>query len=270
MPEMFDTSTVREVCLNRNLGRRVLWLDKVPSTNDIARFMAIQGEPQGTVVVADQQLRGRGRRGRAWHSSPGTGLLFSMILRPAIDPARLHLLTVVLALSLVGVLGKLGVDAKTKWPNDVLVLGRKISGILGESGGDPLWIVLGMGVNVDRPLQGIPRELSERCIFMSDVIGDSVDRLTLLQSLLTEMEEWYAIIADEPEVILEKWRRADMFLGKRVCLYGPFGRMEGTDEGIDLNGSLVLRTDSHSLVRVVSGEITLKPHYDGALPTKGT
>lgn len=266
MPEIPNTGAAREVCLGRNLGRRVLLLDKVSSTNDVARFMAIQGEPHGTIIVADQQLKGRGRRERVWHSLPGAGLLFSIILRPEIDPSTLHLLTLTLALSLVEAANKWGIDAKTKWPNDVMVSKRKISGILGESGGNPVWVVLGMGINVNRPPQGLPGELSERCIFMSDFTGNPVDRIAVLQCLLAGMEERYAAIADEPEAILREWKRADMFLGERVCLEGPFGRLEGIDEGVDLNGSLVLRTRNHSVVRVASGEITLRPQYDSALP----
>jgi BirA family biotin operon repressor/biotin-[acetyl-CoA-carboxylase] ligase len=242
-------------------GSTVLRYDSVSSTNDVARELAASGAPEGLCVIAREQTAGRGRQGRLWSSPPGEGLYLSLVLRPQIKAADSAIVTLAAA---VGVAETFKLDfevpADIKWPNDVLVSGRKICGILVESAiqNDQLqYAVMGIGVNIAQT-------------FFPDAIGISATSLLLetrrriapeafAQPMLERLEKWYTIVSVHPEKVIERWEELSSYArGRRVGIESPEGAIEGITRGLTSRGALKLKMDNGELREVVSGEVTLR------------
>lgn len=223
------------------LAGPVTWLAQTGSTNEDLIGLARAGAPEGTVVGADIQTAGRGRRGRGWMAARGHGLLVSVLLRPGIPPVDAGLLPIVAA---VGAAEALGPDARIVWPNDILIDGRKVAGILCEMSADQegvAWAVVGIGVNV-RSAPGLddarwsPGALSDR--------GDPPARADLLVGLLGALGDRYAgWVAEGPGATLAAFAARDALAGRGVTVSLPDGEVSGVAEGTDELGRLRVRTD---------------------------
>ena len=251
---------------DRCAARRVVHLDVVDSTQAVAFALATEGAPDGTTVIADTQTRGRGRRGRAWYDEPGASLLASIILRPRLDPAAFPLLSLVAGIAVVGALwASAGLDARLKWPNDVLVRGRKIAGILIESrrmaGNDadraPALapgtrggvVVVGIGINLTQ--RRFPPPLDGRATSALLEIGRLIDRDRLLAGVLDGLDRWRARLeAHDFASVRDRWRAIADTLGKTVSVDG----IRGVAIDLDQDGALVV-DDGHRRHRVVAGEV---------------
>lgn len=234
-------------------GHRVILYDSVESTNALALDMGLDGElPEpGTVLCARTQVRGRGRLGKIWVSPPGTGLYFSLILQPELsrrDMARVTLaagLAVARAIECVA-----GVTTTIKWPNDVLVNGRKVAGILCEcdswSGGDRLLVVVGVGINVNTGMEDFPEDLRERAASLLSVSGRVTDKGELLAAVLRHLDrEILRLEQGEFAELLAEWRSLDATLHRRLSWLAPDGRVvTGISLGPDSEGLLRVRDDS--------------------------
>jgi BirA family transcriptional regulator, biotin operon repressor / biotin---[acetyl-CoA-carboxylase] ligase len=220
------------------LGRPRLHLRETTSTNDRARELAAAGAPHGTLVTAAAQSAGRGRQGRTWSAPEGHALLMSLVLRGA------HPLLPLAAG--VAVADAIGSDARIKWPNDVLIDGRKVAGILAEGRPQEGWAVLGIGLNVSAPAGGFPEELRE----IAASLNGALSRHEVLAALLERLEARLA--SPLPEVLAE-WRRRDALLGQRVGWDGG----HGVAAGIDADGSLLVDTDA-GRVALIAGEVHLR------------
>lgn len=208
----------------------------VDSTNERARGLAARGAPQGTLVTAGEQSAGRGRQGRTWTAPAGRALLCSVLLR---DPPRLLPLAAGVAVAEV-----VGDGARVKWPNDVLVDGRKVAGILVEGRPQERWAVLGVGINVAVRDQDLPPELRER----AGTLGLTVDDVEpTLSRLLERLERWLAAAQD---AVLEALRERDALLGRQVRWAGGAGEAAG----VDGDGRLVVATGSGQ-VTLEAGEV---------------
>ncbi len=174
------------------LAGPLLAFTAVSSTQAVARRLAAAGAPEGTVVLADHQSAGRGRRGRPWLASPGTALLFSCVLRPALPPSRWPELTLAAARAVAeGVEATTGVRARVKWPNDVLVGNRKLAGVLAEAVVGPAsFVVLGIGMNVAQRAEEWPPELAGRAVSLAE-LGPAVSREGLLAGVLARLAARY-------------------------------------------------------------------------------
>ncbi len=230
------------------------------STNDLARQWALDGAPAGSVVVAEEQTAGRGRFGRSWSAPAGSALLASVILRPDAPPGHLPRLTMVGAVSVADVLAELAPgQVSLKWPNDVLLTGRKVAGILPEA----IWegerlsaVVLGIGLNVRVDFTGTP--LADRAISVEAVTGVTIDRAALLAALLSRVDHWSARLGDP--ALSATWRDRLSTLGQRVAASsadGQTGRIVGLALDVDADGALLLQTDDGLTQRIVAGEVTL-------------
>jgi len=233
----------------------VSWYSEIGSTNDVALLMAERGAPDGTVVGADLQTAGRGRQGRAWSSPPGSGLYVSIILRP---PAVIApLLTIAAGVSVVeGILEATGLSMDLKWPNDVYAGGRKVAGILAESGLSDArltHVVLGIGINVNHA--NYPPEVATRATSIQRELGRPVDRGLVLASCLSALTVRYRQLPKAPAAVLDAWRSyAASMLKRRVeCTVG-LQSVTGVAEDIDERGALVVRVGD-DIVRVISGEV---------------
>jgi BirA family biotin operon repressor/biotin-[acetyl-CoA-carboxylase] ligase len=251
--EPFLCNDVAAGLRTRYVGQRLRWFDTVGSTNDVARTLAWMGEPEGTVVVAQTQTAGRGRLGREWASPPG-GLWFSVILRPIAAPHDVPMLVLAAGVAASrGIERGCGVRVGLRWPNDLMVGGGKVGGILAEAGPGLRWVVLGIGVNANLA----PGSLPGGATSLSAVTGEVVDRATLLRATLTEIETVYeAFRGEDRATVLRQWRDRSTTLGKRVRVHLPSGTYEGVAESLDDDGALILRLPGGRTKRIVAGEIT--------------
>ncbi len=246
----------------------MLFYTTVGSTNDVAAALVATGARCGTVVIADAQTAGRGRRGRTWFSPPGSGLYVSVILAPGratSDPARATaLLTLTAGLALAeGIQAATGLAPDIKWPNDLVVGRRKLAGILAEAmapapqacgGGDDLHVVLGFGINVSAA--AYPPELRERATSLESELGRAADRaMVCAESLAALARRDQDLMAGRFDAILDGWRRrAPGSRGARVRWEDAAGPRTGVTAGIDDRGALLVRTGD-AVQRLVAGEV---------------
>jgi BirA family biotin operon repressor/biotin-[acetyl-CoA-carboxylase] ligase len=221
------------------IGTPRLHLRATDSTNLRARALALAGAPHGTIVTADEQTAGRGRQGRTWTAPAGRALLFSVVVR---DPPPL--LPLVAA---VAVADTVGDRAEIKWPNDVLLEGRKVAGILAEGRPAEGWAVLGVGLNVALGPDDFPEELRERAIGMGLEPGDVEGVLGQLAAHLD------ARLAETAAATLAAWRARDALRGREISWNGGTGVAEGVDD----EGRLLVRTGDGTLARLDAGEVHL-------------
>jgi BirA family transcriptional regulator, biotin operon repressor / biotin---[acetyl-CoA-carboxylase] ligase len=223
---------------------------RVDSTQAIVFALAADGAADRTVVVADSQAAGRGRRGRAWHDEPGASLLCSILLRPRLAPARLPALSLTAGVAVAEALAHAaGLAPRLKWPNDVLVGGRKIAGILleGRLGPSPV-VALGIGVNVTQ--QSFPPELAGRATSVR-LAGAEIDRESLLLAVLDALDGWRARLErDGFAPVRERWRALADTLGRPVSVDG----VTGIAVDVDDDGALLV-DDGGSRRRVVAGVV---------------
>lgn len=227
------------------LGAPRVHLRRTASTNTVARELAARGAPHGTLVTADQQTAGRGRQGRAWAAPAGSALLCSWVIR---DPGPL------LSLAAGVAVGELcGEGALLKWPNDVLLDGRKVSGILVEGRPQERWAVLGIGINVALDIEQLPEELRGRAATLGLSPADLEPTLSRLRERL---ERWLAAPAER---VLAAVRERDALQGQRVSWDAGSGSGGGTGAGIDAEGRLLVKLDDGSGVALDAGEVHLGP-----------
>ena len=242
----------------RRLLGPVHHFDELASTNDLAKELAAQGAPEGTLVVAESQTRGRGRLGRQWDSPPGTGLYVSLLLRPELPPTEMPQITLTTAVAVARAVRRVtGLTPGIKWPNDLLLDGKKLGGILTEmeTESDQIrHLVVGLGLNVNNP--AFPAELAAIATSLALATGRSYSRVRLLQAWLEEFEELYGrFLAQEFAGILDEWRRLAVTLGQRVTVRQGPRTICGRALEVAPDGALLLETDSGVVVRVTSGEI---------------
>ena len=239
------------------IGQKVIYYPRLTSTMDAAREMARQGAPEGTVVVAGQQTAGRGRAKRVWLSPKGS-IALSIILYPERDylPYLIMLasLAVVRSIALVT-----GLEAQIKWPNDVLINGKKVCGILIESDvqrNRVAYVIIGIGINANFRLAAFP-EISPVATSLSDELGKDVSRLDIIRHLLAEIERLYLTLPDG-EPVYQVWRDKLVTLGKRVRVTSGETILEGIAESVARDGSLLLRQTNESLIEIIAGDVALR------------
>ncbi|MDA8337583.1 MAG: biotin--[acetyl-CoA-carboxylase] ligase [Peptococcaceae bacterium] len=247
-------------------GQRIVYLERTPSTSDTARDLARQGAPEGTLVVAEEQTAGRGRRGRSWHCPFGRGLLFSLILRPAVRPSRAPQVTMVAAVALALAIEKVtGLAPGIKWPNDLLLEGKKVCGILTELDAEPesvSQVVIGVGVNVNIAAEDLD---PHRATSLQVQAGQAMGRLRLLQEALRQMEEWYGVWQTGGfSVIRTEWQRRALIVDRLVRVRLGDTVLAGRAAGVDEEGALLLDLPDGTRRRLLAGEVTFEESYGRA------
>lgn len=246
----------------RYLGRTIRSYDAVGSTNTEAAAWAAEGAPEGSLVLAEFQQAGRGRHGRRWQASPGQNLTFSLVLRPALPPERLGLITLAAGVAVAETVEEVVAphEVAIKWPNDILIDGRKCCGMLLESSlaGPRATVVLGIGLNVNQ--QEFPRSLAERATSLALAAGRLVPRAPLLADLLARLEHDYDALGTEAEAGLRRAYEARLHgRGERMTLYptAEASPVRGVLLGVSGSGALRLRTDA-GLQTFYAGEVTTR------------
>lgn len=242
----------------RWLGRPLVCLAETESTNDEAARLGREGAPHGTVVTAETQTRGRGRQGRVWYSPPGENLCFSALLRPRLPPAAAPPLTLAAGVAVAEAVNSLGVPASLKWPNDVVVEGRKLAGILTEMstrGTRIEYVVLGVGINVNSAV--FPPDLAAIATSLRrERGGDPLERGTVLRAALSALEPWIErFVAEGAAPIARAWKQRARLLGRHVRVLADGQPLSGVARDVDDEGALLLEADDGRRYRVISGEI---------------
>ena len=257
-----EISEIRKHLATETVGEKLFVYDEVGSTNDVLLGLIGEGTAtDGTVVVSDSQTAGRGRLGRRWVSPAGSNLYLSALFRPEISPQESSVFTFLASCALVDVFSGYGVDATIKWPNDILVGGRKISGVLtelGASDGAVDYLVIGIGVNLNLPKEFIRREMediSRKTTSLSILLGEKVSRERFCAELINALDRFYGEFHRRgTQAVVDMWVERWGFLGKEISVDVSGEVISGFVERVDANGFLYLRTDEGDLRRVITGD----------------
>ena len=247
------------------LGKKIVYKDIVDSTNAEVRRQAEEGADSGLLVVSDGQTLGKGRRGRVWESPKGTNLYFSMLLKPDFAPDKASMITLVAAYSVAIVIRKTtGLDAKIKWPNDIVVGKKKVCGILTEMSMERDYIhhvVVGIGINVNE--ENYPRELEQMATSLKKEMGSLVLRANLLSDILFQFEKDYLtfLAAENLKPFLEEYNRMLVNKGALVKVLDPKGEFSGIAGGISEDGRLNVFKENGQIEAVYAGEVSVRGMY---------
>jgi BirA family biotin operon repressor/biotin-[acetyl-CoA-carboxylase] ligase len=243
------------------VGWRVYRVGTVGSTNTALWALADAGEPEGSVLVADEQTAGRGRAGRAWFSPRGGGLWLSVLLRPGRPAAEVAGLSVATALSVASALRETpGVDARVKWPNDVVADGRKLGGVLLESrqspGGLVESVIVGVGINVNLAPADLPPDLASSATSLSALVGGAVSAPDVLRAVLARYDEdWRLFCARGLEPFRARWAALSATLGRPVEVARGGGTVRGVAVDLSPSGALVVEAEGGRRVEVWHGDV---------------
>ncbi len=248
------------------VGRNIIFHKETSSTNIDAKELAEKGEAAGTVVVADMQTAGRGRRGRGWLSPAGKDIYMTVVLRPQCRPEKASVLTLVMALAVLkAVSEQIPQKCSIKWPNDIVVNGKKICGILTEMSAELdgiHYVVIGTGINVNQEF--LAEEIQETATALRIECGHQINRATLVARTLYYLEKYYAIFEENWDFsgLVNEYNQFLVNRDREVCVLDPKGAYEGTARGINENGELLVeRKSDGELVQVYAGEVSVRGIY---------
>ncbi|MDD5428544.1 MAG: biotin--[acetyl-CoA-carboxylase] ligase [Candidatus Omnitrophica bacterium] len=263
VPDRLVPSEIRWKLKTKVLGKEVISYKKVGSTNDVAYALAEKGLKEGVIILAEEQDKGKGRHGRSWTSPSRGGIYLSAILRPRITPNEIPKITLLAAVAAAKAIREVtGLQAMIKWPNDILVSGKKVCGILTEMKAEQdsvSFIVIGIGINCNTPVRQLPKSASS----LREELGlhardEHVPRLELVKKLIEKLEEDYFLLKkDGFRPIMEEWKHLTDMLGARVRVVLQNRAFEGLAHNIDPDGALIVRKDAGTLERISSGDIIM-------------
>lgn len=261
--KLLKTEIVSELKTNFWKKENIFTYDQVDSTNIIAKKFAREGKGEGLIVVAEQQVKGKGRMGREWISPYGKGIWFSVILRPEIPPARASEITFVIAVGIMeGIKRYTGRDVKIKWPNDILLENKKIVGILTEISAEIErinYIIAGIGINANQDIEDFPEELRQKASSLKMIINNEVDRNKLLRFIIEDLEKiYYTYKEDGFGKILNIWKENNVTLNKRVKAITFDSEIVGMAERVDEEGYLIIKDDHGKEHRIIAGDVSLR------------
>ncbi len=263
-PDVMTEAELESLKNTQWAGCEIYCFDSIDSTNTKAKELAEAGHPSGTLVVADQQTLGRGRRGRSWESPAGTGIFMTLMLKPDINPNNASMLTLVAAMATARAITEVtGEAAQIKWPNDIVMNGKKVVGILTEMSAQFDYInhiVVGIGINVHN--EEFPEEIAKTASSLLLECGHRIHRASLIEAFLEEFERLYAVYL-ETEDMSGLQKEYDSLLvnrGRQVRVLDPKEPFEGKAMGITKKGELIVDTwESRKLVS--SGEVSVRGIY---------
>ena len=255
-----DLSLVREILGATRLGNKFHYFEQIGSTNTHAGELAESGAAEGEVVIAESQTHGRGRLGRRWESPPWANLYFSIVLRPKLAPEHAAQITLMAAVAVAeAVASFIAQEITIKWPNDILVDGRKLAGILTEascSAGRVEYVILGVGINVNTAIDSMPDEIRRGATSLFDLTGKNVSRENVLHRLIRDLDRCYGVLeASGFDALRPRWEARFNLRGKRVRAELDGQVVTGRACGIDRNGELVLEDENGMLKTIIAGDV---------------
>ncbi len=261
-PDCLFPENVAAGLVTKVFGNQIDYHDQINSTNERAKQLARQGALHGTIVIAEEQLQGKGRLGRFWYSPSGTGIWLSMILRPKILPFEAPKLTLLAGVAAARTIQQVAhLTPEIKWPNDILLKGKKVSGILTEMSAEMdaiNFVVVGIGINVNLLPEHFGPELEDIATSLAIQKGEKISRVQLLQCFLLEIEALYEeFLHNGFEDILAEWKQWTNLLGRRVKITMLSHEFFATIVDIADSGALVVEREDGERQHVVSGEVSL-------------
>ena len=267
VPDILSESEIASCMRTKWLGRQVVYFEETDSTNTQAKRLAEEGAESGTLVVADMQTAGKGRRGRSWQQSSGTMISMTFILKPEFPPDEASMLTLVAAHSVAKAIEEeTGLTASIKWPNDIIINGKKIVGILTEMSlsveQDCIhYVVVGIGINVN--LTEIPEEIRETATSLSLETGRSIGRSKLIARVMEYFEKDYEQFLETGDLsgILDSYNAHLISMDREVRILDPKGEYTGISRGMNRVGELLVEREDGSTVNVYAGEVSVRGLY---------
>jgi BirA family biotin operon repressor/biotin-[acetyl-CoA-carboxylase] ligase len=257
-PDLLDPDRIKSHLRTERIGKKVIVYSSTASTNDVAAEYAKNRDNDGLVVLAEEQTSGRGRGGNKWFGSRGDSVLCSILLTECKVPSELLSLTCAVATAeAVGKCAK--PEAKIKWPNDIILNGKKVAGILVESKnpGKHTAYVIGIGINCHQKKQSFPVELRQAATSIDIETDSDTDRISLIRRLLVSVEHWLEIAEQGKEEVIERWRRLSTQLGHRVTLVYNRKKFSGHCIGIDPEKGLILQLDTGGIRMFHAAQTTI-------------
>ena len=260
VPDILTPDMLRQRLKGSLFGKRIYHFFKVDSTNRVALDLGHNGEEEGAVVLAEEQTAGRGRAGHSWHSERASGIYVTALLRPKLSPVQAPLLTMMAGLAAhTAIQAQTGAAVDLKWPNDLLIDGRKIGGILTEMHAEPSaikFVIVGIGLNVNQ--EKFPSELSTIATSLRVQTGRAHSRLELLVRLLREFESGYnRFLAEGASSVVERFAAVSSYAhGKRVRVANGKDSFTGVTAGLAPEGLLLVKQDNGQVVTVITGDVT--------------
>lgn len=247
----------------RVIGRDIRVFQETTSTNDVVERFASDGIKEGAVVFAESQSRGRGRLGREWMSPPGKGLWLSVLLKPDMRPQQVTQLTVAASTAVArAIQAETGLAPEVKWPNDILLRGRKVAGILTELSAEldrVKHVILGMGIDVNLNATDFPAAMRKLATSLKIETGHTINRANLAVAVLKELDRDYGRIrAGQFESVADEWEALCSTLGRNISVRVGDRLLQGRAESLANDGALLLRTQHGHLEHIVGGDVTLK------------
>jgi len=259
-PDVLTPQLLRPRLEGTVFAKRIHHFFKADSTNGAALWLGHDGEPHGALVVAEEQTAGRGQAGRAWHSEKSSGIYVTALLRPEIPPVEAPLITLLAGLAVQGAIAEqTGLKPDIRWPNDVLLNGKKVCGILTEMHAEPgrvHFVVVGMGLNVNH--ESLPKELERAATSLRMESGRAVSRIELLAKLLRRLDRDYKrFVAEGAAPILRRFAEVSSYAeGRRVRITSGRESFTGITAGLEPNGTLRVKRDDGRTEAVISGRLT--------------
>lgn len=270
VPDILSRHEIESICSTKWLGKEIFYYNEVDSTNTEAKRKAEEGAEHGSLVVADMQNAGKGRRGRDWNSPKGEGIFFTILLRPDILPENAPMLTLVMAMAAAkGISQNTGLHTKIKWPNDIVINGKKVAGILTEMSAQIDYInhiVVGTGINVHQ--SSFPEDLTGKATSIDIELNQQenpeiISRSHLLREILSQFESYYEIYMQTQDLskLLEEYNYSLVNCGREVRVLDPQGEFQGQALGITEKGSLLVEREDRQIVEISSGEVSVRGVY---------
>lgn len=264
-----DKERLEKELKTRWLGKNIYCLDEVDSTNLEAIRLFRKGASHGTLVIAECQIAGKGRLGRTWISPKGTGIWMSILLRPTVAPSSASMLTLISAMAVVrGIREETGLKTQIKWPNDVVWDGKKVCGILTEmstQNEEIRYVVPGIGVNAN--MEEFPAGAGNAASSLRLALGHPVEREPLTARILEAFEVYYDtfVLTGDLSNLREEYNSLLVNRGRQVMVLDPAGAFQGEAQGIDIQGSLLVKMPDKSVRTIISGEVSVRGIYGYAL-----
>ncbi len=264
-PDVLLSDEIKSLLTTKWWGRSILYYDTIDSTSNEVKRQAENGAVEGTLVIAEEQTAGRGRRGKAWASPPGTGIWMSFLLKPQMEPGQAAMITIVAALACMSAIEQeTGVSAQIKWPNDIVINGRKTTGILTEMSTELTYInyvVVGIGINANT--DSFPEDISATATSLKQEIGSKVERSRIVAAFGHYFEQYYEEFAAAGNLsgLKEMYEKHLVNIGRKVTIIEKDIKITRTALGIDDEGELLVQDDQGNITTVRAGEVSVRGIY---------
>lgn len=260
-PDLVTAEEVDSLLETEWAGHPVVYEEEQESTNQTAKMLAEQGASHGMLVVAERQVSGRGRRGRPWHSPKGSGIWMSILLRPQIHPMSASMLTLVAAMAVYDAISSRVEGCAIKWPNDIVINGRKVCGILTEMSSELdniHYVVIGIGVNVNT--DDFPEDIAAVAASMHVITGEYYKRAEIIADVWKSFEKYYDqfLQTENLSLMVESYNQRLVNMGRKVYIEERGSQYEGTACGIDSEGALLVEKTDGTRTAVISGEVSVR------------